>query len=588
MRVALIGCCAWMLAAVSATCDEGRLGPGNPPPEGRVPLTPAWALECWLWEDDHNNAEALSELVEGFEKHDIPVRTVMIDAPWSTRFNDFIFDRQRYPDPEGFIADLKARGYRVVVWMTSRVNSRNSGPSIQDSTDWYEAARDNGYLVGDGMQIPWWRGMGGFLDYTNPAAMQWWRGMQQPVFDMGIDGWKLDGAATYLIALPADQQRTHDGQPMSTRDYMNHFYREEYRHGLTQNPEFVTLSRSLDSPLPHVHPRGFSPLDASPVNWVGDNRHVWEDDNRGIQRAMYCILRSADLGYNVIGSDVGGYHGGMPIPPELYIRWAQFSTFCGLFLNGGHGERRLWMRSPEELEIIRTYSWLNTELVPYVYSHVVEAHKGGPVLMRPLRSMEVTPFDIVEQARGLWGGAGEYHYMYGDAFLVAPIYEPGNKTEITLPNGQWRYLFEDKRSLRGPTIFEREFPLDEFPVYVRDGAIIPMNVSRDYTGFGDRESEGFLTLVLYPHGESTFTLYHPDQSGILDISMTAGADTVSVAFVGDGKPHILRMRADAEPSAVRADGHSLTDPASWRYDAESGQLWVRNPRADVSRYEIQF
>ena len=158
------------------------------------------------------------------------------------------------------------------------------------------------------------------------------------------------------------------------------------------------------------HPEGFSPLDASPVNWVGDQEHKWitnemieEDDEKkvdiamegvqGFESAIDNILKSAELGYSIIGSDVAGFSGGT-IPPRLYIRWTQFSTFCGLFLNGGHGERRLWKRSQEELEIIREYSWLHTELIPYMYHYVVTANQGGTRLQTPTK--------------------GKYHYMFGN------------------------------------------------------------------------------------------------------------------------------------------------------------------------------
>jgi hypothetical protein len=114
--------------------------------------------------------------------------------------------------------------------------------------------------------------------------------------------------------------------------------------------------------------------------------------DQGIEEAIRYILQSAKNGYPVIGSDVGGYSGKI-IPPRLYIRWAQFSTFCGLFLNGGHGNRALWERSKEELEIIRKYSWLHTELIPYMYSYVVSAHNGGTRLQHPVE--------------------GKYHYMFG-------------------------------------------------------------------------------------------------------------------------------------------------------------------------------
>ena len=120
------------------------------------------------------------------------------------------------------------------------------------------------------------------------------------------------------------------------------------------NPEFVTLSRSIDRGF---HPEGFAPIDASPVNWVGDQKHSWLTEElikegndekidialegiEGFESAIVSILKSAELGYNIVGSDVAGFSG-KTIPPRLYMRWTQFSTFCGLFMNGGHGERRL-------------------------------------------------------------------------------------------------------------------------------------------------------------------------------------------------------------------------------------------------------
>ena len=161
------------------------------------------------------------------------------------------------------------------------------------------------------------------------------------------------------------------------------------------------------------------PNNANPQKLGAYNRHTWGVKDRGIEGAIRDILQSARLGYCVIGSDVAGYHGRSnpddigPAPaallgawsgpasgavaapnqfgtaadndiaPNVYIRWAEFSAFCGLFLNGGHGERRLWKRSWPELDIIRKFSWVHTELVPYMYSYVVECHNGAPPLMRP-------------------------------------------------------------------------------------------------------------------------------------------------------------------------------------------------------------
>src|SRR5881397_595291 len=89
--------------------------PFNQSRHGRVPLTPPWALECWLWEDDVNTAAYTKELLEGYAKHDFPVRTILIDSPWSWRYNDFKVDADRYPEPEKFFHGLQGQGYRVVL-----------------------------------------------------------------------------------------------------------------------------------------------------------------------------------------------------------------------------------------------------------------------------------------------------------------------------------------------------------------------------------------------------------------------------------------------------------------------------------------
>lgn len=556
--------------------------PFNAQRHGNPPLTPPWALECWLWEDDVNTAERADTLLEGYAKYDVPVRTVILDSPWSLRYNDFIIDRIRYPKPKEWFAKLQDKGYRVILWMTTMVNSKSNDTRISESDDWFKMAKEKGYLVGKGDQINWWKGKGGFIDYTNPEAMKWWHGLQQEVYNLGIDGWKLDGTATLFYTpfgpIPVPYKSTHDGL-MTARTYMDHYYRDEYAWGLTQNPEFVTMSRAIDR---WYHPEGFAPIDASPVNWVGDQKHTWKSTGKttaedkenkdiamngidGIEQAIQNILASAKLGYNIVGSDVAGFSGRI-IPPRLYIRWTEFSTFCGLFLNGGHGERALWKRSPQELEVIRKFSWLHTELVPYMYTYVVRAHEGGTRLQTPV--------------------SGKYHYLFGDDFLVAPIYKDQLVNEITLPAGKWRYFFDDKEVLQGPATFKREFPMNEFPVFIREGAIVPMNISRNYTGIGDKNSEGFLTLLVYPEGKSNFTVYHPDKSGKTTILVEDDPQQIRITLKGVHKAHIMNINMTSEPKKVILDGTVLSDSLNYHFDKNRNKLIIRTNQYSKGNYLI--
>jgi alpha-glucosidase (family GH31 glycosyl hydrolase) len=543
--------------------------PMNSQRHGNPPLTPAWALEPWVWEDDTNTAASTLEMVNGHLQHDFPVQAVLIDSPWSTRYNDFTVDEARFPNPEVFFRSLDERGIRVVLWMTSMVDSESKDTARTASPEWFQEAADRGFLTNGDFQKKWWKGKGGFIDYTNPDAMAWWQGMQNTVLDWGVDGWKLDGSATLNFQmkgiLPWFYADTHVGR-ISTRQYMDHYYRDEYAHGQSRNSEFVTLARSLDSVVPWIHPEGFAPIDASPVNWVGDNTHTWEEETRGLERAIRLILKSADMGYNIVGSDVAGYHGEEPIDPELYIRWTQFSTFCGLFLNGGHGERRMWMRTPEELEVIRNFTWLHHELVPYMYHYAVTASQGGKRLMTPLSD-------------------GPYHYLFGEDLLIAPIYRPGGEQTVHLPAGQWRYWYDDSTVIQGATKITRTFPRDEYPVYIREGAIIPMNISRSYTGIGGPDWADTLTFNLYPGIDGTFTCYDPKDQSELKIT-TMNSEGLAITLDGKSRPYLLRVYREQEPAAVTFNGTPL-ESTQWQYSVEEHRLILRQPGGETGTWQIR-
>ncbi len=528
---------------------------------------PSWVLECWVWEDDQNTAQATQELVDGYIEHDYPVRTVLIDSPWSLRYNDFTVDEKRFPNPVEFFKNFEDRNIRVVLWMTCMVNSENPDTAIQDSSDFYQEAKSKGYLVGKGVQVRWWKGKGGFIDYTNPEAMQWWRSLQNQVLNLGIDGWKLDGAATLLRTslgrLPMFYTRSYKGI-MTPRKYMDYYYREELNYGKTVNPEFATLARSIDSPTPIAHPEGFAPLDASTVNWVGDNKHEWEYEKRGLERALHSILRSAKLGYCVIGSDIAGYQGSEIIPADLYIRWAQFSTFCGLFLNGGHGERRMWKRSDLEFDIVRKYSWLHTELLPYMYSYVADWSEGGKPLMRPLPQ-------------------GKYQYMFGDWLLVSPIYQKISSHTTILPQGKWRWWFDDTKVIDGGKAITNSYDMDKYPVFIKEGAIIPMYISRPYTGIGDKDWEGYLTLNIYPLETTSFKVCYPDYSGEMTVKVTTDPE-LNIEFEGTQKPHILRILYPKAPAEVLKDGEPVKD---FTYLPENQRLIIKSSDTNVKKYTIR-
>ncbi len=455
--------------------------------KSRQAICPQWAFEMWMWEDDENNAQAVWDYVNGCAKHHIPLRAVLIDSPWSTAYNDFVWDTRRYPKPKQMIDDLHARGLKIVLWMTCMINPNEFKKDCPGSaTDFYAEAKQKGYLCNDGRLRKWWKGRGAFIDYTNPEALAWWHGLMDRVLLPGVDGWKVDGAGELFFPIGG---RGHKG-PITLMQYIDMFYRDTYRHLIHRNPNGVTMVRSVDVGQANYGGR-HAPRDAAPVTWVGDQKKTWGDDGLGL--ALQSAFRAMTKGYSVIGSDIGGFSGGggKKIDRSLFLRWMQWSTFMPFFLNGGHGDHRPWMYDAEFLRLFRTFAWIHHELSPVFYSAVRDANRGGPCLLK------VMP--------------GKWQYMLGDAMLVAVVYEPKRRRTVELPAGRWVDYWDNATVIGGPKTLTPDVPDDRYPVFIRSGSVIPLNVVNDYAGHGTAASAGCMTLDIYPDPDrpATFALWDP-------------------------------------------------------------------------------
>ena len=505
-----IGKLALMLAALLCVCAAAAaMDKGDTPPE-----SPDWVFDHWVWEDDVNTQQAVFDLVDGYAKHDIPVGAVIIDSPWATEYNNFEWNTEAYPDPQGMIDELHDRGIRVVLWMTSVLNDTSNNGEFEPRTNSvYKEALAKGYLASDGRLTKWWKGMGGYIDYTNPEAVEWWHGLMDRVLLMGIDGWKCDGTGImfpndgYGMGDPADPNRKPI--PMNGMDYKDLYYMDSYEHLLSRNPEGATISRPVDLRL--AAPSGFAPISHSPANWVGDEVHDWSTD--GFIEALQDIFDSARLGYSVMGSDIAGYNGSMQIEKNLLLRWAQFGALCPFMENGGHGKHQPWLHDQEAVDIYRKFVLLHQSLKPYFYSMMMKSHQGGGPIMRPVS--------------GLW------QYKLGPALFAAVVYEDTTEREIQFPSGEWIDYWDNSKVFNGGETVNYDVPLDRYPLFIRRGAIIPLyDFQADY---GYTETfHGAVTLDIYPAGNRSFELYEPGQDKVdVDVATDENKVSISVSPAGN-------------------------------------------------------
>jgi alpha-glucosidase (family GH31 glycosyl hydrolase) len=536
------------------------------PDRPRPPLTPRWAYEPWVWEDEENTENATLALVDGYIQRDIPVGVVIVDSPWQTNYNTFEMSKA-YGTPERLVGGLRDRNVRVLFWATGFINTSSiDGPNRGQSSN-FQTALSRGYLVDGGATYEWDKGEGAAVDFFNPDAVAWWYGEMDKAWAYGIDGWKVDSPEGNL----PDLVQTAAGRK-TNREYGDAYYRAFYHYVANRRPDAIITARPYDGGTI------YAPIDANPAGWVGDQEPDWGP--RGIEEALDNILASAELGYSMLGSDIGGYRPGERFD-RLFVRWSQLGSLSPLMENGGRGEHRPWEVGEATVEPYRYYAKLHRQLVPYLYGLGVEAHLGGEPIIR----------DPDRQAR---------QYRLGEDLFVAPILTRDNGRRVELPRGsRWHDYWDDTEAIAGGTVLDYQAPLPRMPMFIRSGAIIPMQVSDDMTGHGGTGSAGALTLILYPEGVTKRSL-RPAAGQELRVETRRDSSSTTVTLGPWQERLVLRIHEPSKPSSIgiRADGSDRTLPnvvsfadleqvgEGWAYDGENGYLWVRlvAPTAETVLY----
>jgi alpha-D-xyloside xylohydrolase len=285
----------------------------------------SWAHShfVWLSSDGAGCTPAANfDLLDAYAAHNITVGAIDIDSGWATGYNTFAPRAELYPDFNGFISQVHARGVRVILWMTSMIDA--DSPNFAD-------ALARGAFVRDGfgeqaVSLKWWHGTGGLLDYTNATTRAWWEAqMAAHVLagggSGGIDGWKCDGTDPYIIELVTP--RGSNNEPITFADYSAWYYNHSLFFTRTLKPDALIWSRPVDA-FP-ITPNVSAFLEYSPKNvmfagWVGDQDPTFE----GLRAALINILESAWRNYTNFGSDTGGcafsvrarrYESARPLPP---------------------------------------------------------------------------------------------------------------------------------------------------------------------------------------------------------------------------------------------------------------------------------
>ncbi|MEO8829472.1 TIM-barrel domain-containing protein [Lapillicoccus sp.] len=417
---------------------------------GRPDVPQPWAFGYWMGRCRYHSSQEMLEVGRTMREHHIPADVLHLDPDWLVvdRLNtDFIWNTARFGDRKKFVEDLADLDLRLSVWEL---------PYLDPASPIFEHAEQQGYLVRrrDGSlaeirKTPTPDGrMRALIDFTNPDARRWWQEMHRPFLDDGVAVFKTD----FGEALP-DDVALHDGTPAHLAHNL---------YPLRYNAAVSDAIREFTGRPPLVWGRsGWAGSQRYPGQWGGDA----ESTVAGMQATVRGGLSYAMSAPGFWSHDIGGFFG-PELTPALYVRWTQLGALSPLMRAHGLRPREPWAFGDQALKICRDWIRLRYSLIPYLWQVAQQAATHGWPLMRPLGLHH--PDDPV--ASGI-----DDQFLLGEDLLVVPVFDDSPdrvRRRFYVPAGRWVDL-ADGRTFTGPGFHHLDVTLEQMPVLVRDGALIP-------------------------------------------------------------------------------------------------------------------
>jgi alpha-D-xyloside xylohydrolase len=454
---------------------------------GAAPLFGKWAYGFWQCKNRYKTQAEILGVARKYRELHIPVDNIVQDWFWWTNTGEFVFNKN-YPDPKGMIDELHRRNFHLMisVW-----------PYFYPGSNTYGEMDRKGYFI-DRTKSRSFHPQGMALyDAFNPEARKYYWGLlDNALFKIGADAWWLD----------TDEPET-EGREDNLLTYN--------RVAIGNGARFANLYPLMA--VSNVYDNQRAQSDAKRVfilsrsAFAGSQRYattVWSGDINSdflsFRRQIPGGLNLALSGIPYWTTDIGGFinaNGSDPAYRELFVRWFQFGTFCPIFrVHGGRtpDTNEIWSYGPEVQAIATGFDRLRYRLMPYIYSLAWKVTSDAYTPMRPL----VMDFPDDVRAQNIGG-----QFMYGPAFLVNPVTEPGARTwRLYLPRTRW-YDFWTGQAREGGEAIEAAAPLERMPLYVRAGSIVPLGPPIEYAVEKPADP---IELRVYPGADGDFTLYEDE------------------------------------------------------------------------------
>lgn len=457
---------------------------------GRMELPPKWSLGYQQCRYSYYPDKEVLNIAGTFREKSIPCDVIVLDIHYMEKYKIFTWDRKNFPNPKAMLKALSDMGFHVVVMCDPGIKAEEGYHAYEDGLK-----RDVFLKYPDGTNYTGqvWPGWCHFPDFTRPDTRAWWAEKLQAYTDLGIDGfWNdMNEIATWGHMLPENIELDFEGNKTTMRRGRNIYGMMMARSTYEGAVKLLAGKRPFN-----LTRSGFSGVQRYAAVWTGDNVAYDEHMLLGVR-----LVNSMGLtGIAFAGYDVGGFVGNAD--SKLFTRWLSIGSFSPFFR--GHSminsrDTEPWTYGEEAEQICRNYIRLRYRLMPYIYSLFYQASQSGMPVQRSLA------IDYTHDAT-IYNHAFHNQYLFGPSILVAPTESTKDITKVYLPAGKWYSLY-DGQPFYGPNEMLVECPIQRLPVFVKEGAIIPMQEP----GFNTRSHAHTLDLHLY-HSEknSCFLLYWDD------------------------------------------------------------------------------
>jgi alpha-glucosidase len=424
---------------------------------GRMHLPPYWSLgyqQCrWSY---YPESEVLG-LANTFRDKKIPCDVIYLDIHYMDNYKVFTWNKERFPDPGLMISKINAMGFHLVTIIDPGVKIEKGYPSYE------EGIKQDCFVKYPGGQLYTgnvWPGRCHFPDFTNPKVREWWGKSFTTLTAPGVEGfWNdMNEPSAWGQSIPNIVSFDFDGHHSTIAEAHNVY-------GLNMSRATYEGTRQLlNNKRPFILTR---------AAYAGIQRYsaVWTGDNSATEADMMMAVRMVNSlgvsGVSFTGPDMGGFIG--TPTNELFARWMSIGIYTPFLRN--HAEINSRHKEPwsfgEKIEDI-SRQWINKRyrLLPYLYSAFYESTQTGMPVARTLAISYMEDNKIYEEEF-------QNEYLFGGQILVAPVSSEKNTCNVYFPSGDWVRMTND-RLYNGNTEAAVDSPLDDLPVFVKSGGIIPL------------------------------------------------------------------------------------------------------------------